>query len=337
MTTIHSGPSPTFLTPQTKQDWSQRVKRFVREFYPGTNLNNPNIAIPCPFHGDAPTKRRLYINPKNGLWICFRCGEKGSFPKFIYKLVKDDPTLNPLEWLAESVYAPIEPETASPVVLDPVREEECPLPDDFFRVNTTPTLEGPFANLNADYVAMNRKALIYLNSRGVDPKMDMRYGFGYCTRGKYADRVVIPVEAVNGVRVGWIARDMSGTHPVKVLTPSGSKIKNHLFGLRQAIEDGHRRVVLVEGVFDAIRHGTSFLALLGKMISAGQTAQLIRYRNQFDRVTVLLDADATHDGALLVSQLKDFLKNKIDLIDCKALGWKDPGEVPVDVMRGALG
>ena len=316
-----------------KTNWEQRVKRFVREFYPGTPLGHTNIAIPCPFHGDAPTKRRLYINPENGLWICFRCGEKGSFQRFIYKLAKEDPTLKPLEWLTEDAYAPIVVDTTPGIILDPTREEECPLPEDYYAIGVHPTLEGPFAYVNADYPETNERAQNYLKSRGADP-LDSRYHFGYCTRGKYANRVVVPVEAVNGVRVGWIARDMSGTHPVKVLTPSGSKIKNHVFGLNHAIAAGHRHVYLVEGVFDAIKHGTSFLALLGKMISEGQTDQLIRCKNQFDRVTVLLDADATTDGKRLADHLSMFFK--VDQIDCNKLGYKDPGDVPVDVMRAAL-
>lgn len=316
----------TLFSPQ-KQNWEQRVKRFVREFFPGSSLNASNIAIPCPLCGDG--KRRLYINPKNGLWICFKCGAKGSFPKFVYKLAKDDPSLNPLEWLAESVYEPIVPDTAPPVVLDPLKADECPLPEDFQFMWETPTLDGPFAIVNADYVAMKNEAFNYLSGRGVNP-LDIRYGFGYCTRGKYAGRVIVPVTAINGVRVGWIARDISGKSPVKVLTPSGSKIKNHVFGLGHALEDGHRHIVLVEGVFDALRHGTAFCALLGKMISAGQMSQLVRNRDKIDRITVFLDADATHDGKLLVEHLKMYFK-EVDFIDCAKLGFKDPAEIGFDI------
>jgi DNA primase len=39
----------------------------------------------CPFH-NTKTGTPFSINTKNGMWICFSCGESGSFPKFLRKL-----------------------------------------------------------------------------------------------------------------------------------------------------------------------------------------------------------------------------------------------------------
>lgn len=115
--------------------------------------------------------------------------------------------------------------------------------------------------------------------------------------------VIMPV-TYNGTYKFWQARyPMTGDVPERFsdgrvkpryYLPSGSKKSSVLYNLHNAIKTDY--VVLVEGIFDAVRVGTSGVAMFGKMLSTLQEQML--YNMAYNKKIVVIpdmdDPDAIH-------------------------------------------
>ncbi len=135
----------------------------------------------------------------------------------------------------------------------------------------------------------------YVRERGLALKTLATYSIGWCTKGRYANRLIVPVYQ-NGELAGWIARLMQTKVPAnvkKVVNPPGVNMSKLLFNY-DAAKNG-KTIVLVEGVFDAMAIGKQAVALFGTNLSHDQLALL--QKTKAKRVVVLFDPDA-HDKAL---------------------------------------
>jgi len=141
----------------------------------------------------------------------------------------------------------------------------------------------------------------YLRSRSIDLAVIERFGLGHCTKGRYKDRVIIPIRSRCEL-FGFVARTMANEIP-KYLYPRGFKVKHHVFNIDSADE---RNLVIVEGVFDVLRHPERCACIFGKTISSAQIAILLDKRP--DRVTVFLDPDASLESITVARSLADFFK-----------------------------
>ena len=154
----------------------------------------------------------------------------------------------------------------------------------------------------------------YLKSRGVPLSAIGEMGIGICKSGRYSSRVIIPVR--EGKRlVGFVARSINGAEP-KYLYPSGFKKSQHLFTYKPS-----RRVVVVEGVFDALRH-EGCVAILGSSLSDVQMAKIISLGPE--RVTVFLDPDAFERALEICKKLRYYVPTFL------VKNWhlsKDPGDL----------
>lgn len=61
-----------------------KVSDFVEKHFDKVKLSNENYITNCPFHDDKTPS--LSIHQQNGYFLCFSCGEKGSFSKLRSKL-----------------------------------------------------------------------------------------------------------------------------------------------------------------------------------------------------------------------------------------------------------
>lgn len=139
----------------------------------------------------------------------------------------------------------------------------------------------------------------YLKARNISHAMIRRWGMGYVTSGRYADRVVIPV-ICKGM-TSFVARDMSGRSSFKYLNP-GTLQANFLGGFDRL--DPGRPVYVMEGIFDAIRWddwGYQSCPYFGSHLRDPQIDLL----SELDppEVVVVPDADAYQDVVMRSSHI----------------------------------
>jgi DNA primase len=164
----------------------------------------------------------------------------------------------------------------------------------------------------------------YLQGRQVTLADCSRHSIGYCKTGFFSNRVIVPIYFPTGELATFIARWMDNGHKQigpKVLYPKGSKKSRVLFN--QRIASKHNTVIVTEGVFDALRTGTSAVALLGKHASDEQLKLLIKM-GQKRRLVVLLDNDAKDDAEFLADELAEVCPEVY--LGSLPEGVKDPGE-----------
>lgn len=251
-----------------------------------------DAVIDCPF---CSAKKRLYANEETGVWICYRCEEKGALHKLVAVLQNLD------EYSAQKevrrLSAPTMRRSGS---LDDIRAKRdrmearaaaldapCELPEEF---------EPVYDERTGDW-----QMPTYLEDRGVSPAQARRYGLGYCQTGRYAGRVILPAYCGGELRT-FQARSTDAGNEIRYLGPVGAR-RAAVFGLDQAVDlvqsvlgDDSSALastwlLVVEGAFDALRVVSETkrpaVALMGKAVTAAQVSLL--YRAGFRRVVLMLD------------------------------------------------
>jgi DNA primase len=244
----------------------------------------------CPWCAKA---RHCYANPGQGTFYCFKCHESGPIIRLVAE-VEQCTDAEATRILARIIFARPLGDTgalrARAVAVAEVKAEEITprvidLPEGF-----TPCWDG-------ERVRVPR----YLLDRGVTREQARAHGMGWCDDGPYRGRVIVPVTCA-GDR-SWIARDATGEARRKFLYPTGAP-QGRILGLYDLVQPEPEVVVLVEGVFDALRlerSGVPSLALLGKTLGRLQRARLLRLRAR--RTVVMLDPDAPEDAVRVASEI----------------------------------
>ncbi len=150
------------------------------------------------------------------------------------------------------------------------------------------------------------KAMKYLKNRGIQSYDIERYDIGYCDKGDYAGRIIVPSFDVDNKLNYFLARDFTGTAYLKYKNPPVSKdvvvFENQI--------DFSEPLILCEGVFDAIAIRRNAIALLGKNIPSKLKLRLIEHGVK--EVSIVLDNDA-YKNALYISEtlMNDNIKVKL--------------------------
>jgi DNA primase len=241
------------------------------------------INATCPFCG---RKAGFYVSVKTGAFICFKnsCDVRGRNPiALIAKLEGISHFDASRVWMQSSVEFKRREETQESLIeriqalrgIEPTEESsvDYELPKEFKPV---------FDNGKWRYPC-------YLKERGIARETARAWGMGYCQRGRYGGRVVIPIECPNGK--SFTARDATGEQEPRYLNPKGADHGRLLVGWQHVKIEGD--IAIVEGPMDAIKmwqHGLPALALGGKVLHAPQLLMLLR-KPQDAAITVLLDPD----------------------------------------------
>jgi hypothetical protein len=307
---------------------------------PGTGEDGDEIILDCPNCG----KRKCHINAQHGAWLCFVCHEEGSFHQFLlrycgldggqaYQLTRDMKISDDeefelfVEMTVKQQVAPPPPELALPQQFRPVSQT---MPDVFKR---------------------------YLAKRHVSLELATARGIGYAVSGRYANRIILPVEA-DGNLYTFIARTILRTCPgcqqpidecacvgedgrstkyPKVLTPTkkqGSQPSAMVYNF-DAVQQGQgKRLIVVEGAFDALRLPNEAVALMKSSASRLQLS-LIAGLARTRQVILCLDADlAGYNG--MVKLCGELLGQAITPYVALLPAGEDPGSVARDVLDKAL-
>lgn len=226
---------------------------------------------------------RFYANTETGAHICFKCDFRGknvagiiaqieglTYERARALMMRRSVTFRRKE-TPKSLYQKIralrgaeEPE-APPVDFD--------LPEEF-----TPVWKAGKWTVPA-----------YLKERGVKRETAKAWGIGFCHRGRYGGRIVIPVECPNGK--SFTARSTDGAEP-RYLNPKGADHGRLLCGWNMLKKAG--QLTVVEGPLDAVKmwqHGLPSVALMGKVLHAEQFAMICDAYPPSTEIVLMLDPE----------------------------------------------
>ena len=146
---------------------------------------------------------------------------------------------------------------------------------------------------------MGAAARDYLNARGVSEWMVEKLGIYFTREWPYTNRIIIPVRQ-EGKVVTFQARqvpEIPGGNSSKYLSPSSLPTRNYIFTVSGKIT--RKRLILVEGIFDAIRLWEfgfrNVGALFGKTVTNSQLETL--KHSPVKKIILMLDHDAVKETA----------------------------------------
>jgi hypothetical protein len=302
------------------------VKRFDVEQWLLDNLDSPKhsrgskgveITANCP--NAACGKRKFYANIDSGKFVCFACDFHG---RSIVALIAEVQNLSWSEASAFVFRGSVEmrrretifslKERVRALRPDAIPDEtpnyvDVPPPSEFRPVWTK---KGGW-----DFPLYLKK------ERGISGATAKAWGLGYCVRGDYKYRLVIPYECPNGRC--FTARDMTGTARQKYMNPSADTSRL-LIGWNTARLTGD--LVICEGPLDAVKlyqHDVSALALGGKILHDAQLNMLAKAVPPSTAITVLLDPEEEQAPQDLAARLASYFDS---IYIAKLPDGVDPGD-----------
>lgn len=266
----------------------QAIERFDMRSYAmnlgvAAEMPNGELIVGCPTCG----KEKLCVNPKKRTWHCWVCEEYGPADAFGRRLpVKGAGGLVALIQLMESV----DKRTAVERVLSIAAftsEELAQIPEGDLKAGFLELADSANPIQPPEGLVAVNGILPYMHRRGITLEDAQMFGLGWCSHGRYANRLVFPVWERGQLvyfqaRAMWEEAEHTPRFPedryIKALNPGrrdGAAVSSEvLMNLDQA--RAFPRVAIVEGPMDAVKAGPSAVCTFGKKISATQVAKLLR-------------------------------------------------------------
>lgn len=310
----------------------------------GIYVHSDSITCQCPFHWNKSNFKTFRVSTveirhkKTGItnyyFNCFSCGESGTIPKIIAHINRCSYKKGSRLFQKRVVL--------SPVTLDGIKKELKQFAVD--KKDILPEVDLPPIS------ASQKPMLKYLRKRNkmyhktLDiPYIINKYELYYCSKGRYAGRIIMPIRDEHGRVIGFNDRTISKNVKQKSLHKKGDEAGMMLHGLYQS---RHKKyAVVTEGAFDMFAvdcatcdwkpNGKDYGAvnLMGVVMSDERLALLIQY---FERVYLMLD----HEEEVLekIKQWQYEYKDDIEFIDCTASypKGKDPAICTKKEIREAL-
>ena len=278
--------------------------KLIKEVLGSFFISNDEHLFYCPYCKHH--KRKLSINFEKNFFKCWTCDAHG---RNLRRLVKRFGNFKQLQvW---DKFNNREDVTRFDEIFDFSHKEgqhrqRISLPEEFV------TLTGK------DHPTSAIRPLKYLENRGFTKEDVIRWKIGYCVRGNYENRIIVPSFDIDGYVNYFIARTYNGDWR-KYLNPSLSKdiVFNHLY------IDWDSDIILVEGVFDAVMAGPNSIPLLGSTLR--EDSKLFQEIVKNDAAVFLaLDPDAEKKTNNIISK---FLEYGIETYVIDVSGFDDVGEM----------
>lgn len=226
----------------------------------------------CPFCSHH--KKKLSINLSKGKFKCWICDNSGTIRKLVRKKAN---------YSIFQQWKLLDGEVDLSVNLDDLfsdaseeHENILKLPEKFV------TLTGK------KHPVTHTKPLKYLRDRGVTEEDLLFWKIGFCFDGEYKDRIVFPSFNNNGDLNYYVGRNYTGEKFAKYKAPPIGKdiIFNELY------LDFDKDMIIVEGVFDAIKSGQNSIPLLGSTLNEESKLfqKIVKYETP---IYLALDPDAS--------------------------------------------
>jgi len=248
----------------------------------------------CPYCNHH--KKKFAINFRNG-YHCWVCDQRG---KNIYRIVRKFG-----DYQQRQKYRELQG------LVDLSDFEE--MFKEYNNIEDKQVLEMPreFVSLcNKDLPMDSTDAIRYLSSRGIGRREILKWKIGYCKEGRYGGRIIIPSFDLDGDLNYYIARSYVG-HSRRYLNPTA----NRDIVFNELNIDWDEPIVLVEGVFDAIKAGDNAIPILGSTL---------RERSR------LFQAIAIHDTPVYMALDKDAEKKAEYIIKSMLQYDLEVYKIPID-------
>jgi len=180
-------------------------------------------------------------------------------------------------------------------------------------------LPHEFKTLTGKKHGSKNKPLNYLYKRGLTDFDILKWKIGFCDYGDYAGRIIVPSFDSGGNLNYFIARSYYGDW-MKYKNPKASK--NIIFNDLNI--NWNKDIVLVEGVFDAIRHDNC-IPLLGSSLREDHVLFEKICRNKKE-VYLALDNDAKQKEIYISKKFKQY---GVSVKSIRISPYSDAAEMPV--------
>jgi len=255
----------------------------------------------CPFcHHYNP---KFAINVIKRKWQCWHCGVRGSsLVSLLRKLSVPTHVVSDLSKILKDEVAVLHASDTVEIALQ--------LPEEYQPLYTTQS------SFEYSY------ALAYVQSRGITTLDIVRYKLGFCTSGKFKNRIIAPSYNKDGTLNYFVGRAYYNGM-LNYLTPSVSK---DIVGLENQINWSHP-IVIVEGIFDAMAVKRNAIPLFGKHIS--KKLRRIIIEKNVTRIYLALDGDALKDT---ITHAEKLMAEGIQVYVVQLSG-KDPSNIGFEEMQ----
>ena len=295
------------------------IQLFDKYIGPSKALKKNEHAYHCPFCHHH--KQKLQINDKTYKFHCWTCNAGGNLIYLGKKIGMSDLDLSDLVGrcgMSEEVRKKLKDDWAGSIkeLLDKITAEQIEQ-----EAENTSQLFLPSEFKSALELKIDKKnpieghAIKYLKERGITKKHIIRYNIGFCAKGLYAGRVIIPSYDSRNQLNYFIARSIFPDEKQKYKNPPVSK---DVIVFANQI-DWKQPITLCEGVFDAIALKRNAIPLLGKFV---QKTLMGALKNTKPDVYICLDNDAQEDALVLYDKIKSYVKSVKNI----KLDGKDAGE-----------
>lgn len=287
----------------------------------------------CPFCGE--TKFKFYVQKESPyLWQCYHCGRSGRPVTFVMQYygvtfhkavdildtyMEDEGLLN-FEQItgydsnelteAEQILLSLTAHNNTPTSTEAMTAVLYPTNTKFFQFN----MHNPEA-----YPYMQ-----YLVDRGVTLKQLLQHGMGYVIRGEVAktdgegtititNSVIFTTFDDHNQPRYWNTRSIEPDAYIKALNAPARRDQfgknNSIFNLNRARKTD--KIIISEGVFNALTTGDSGVATFGKQVTEGQVSMLAEagIDNPKMKYYIFLDTDATKEALKLAKKLYQYVPN----------------------------
>ena len=284
-------------------------KKLLKEVLGKPFISNDELLFYCPYCKHH--KRKLSVNIEKNAFKCWICDTYGMNIRRVIKRFGSFQQLKKWDQISG--------------------QEDISRFDDIFEKNYIPevsqkiSLPEEFVSLTGKSTPLSaQKAMNYLKNRGITKEDILRWKLGYCVRGTYAERIVVPSFDLDGYVSYFVARTYNGDWR-KYLNPSLSKdiVFNHLY------IDWDSDIILVEGAFDAVVAGPNAIPLLGSTLR--EESKLFQEIVKNDACVFLaLDKDADEKSKKIISKLVLY---GIETYEIDTSGFEDVGEMTKDEFK----
>ena len=224
----------------------QKIDIIIASFGEGVlSRNEKNISVFCPNCKRSPKlakKRKLSICLETGVYHCWVCETKG---KNISYLAKKEGIY---KHILEKMYVAF-----GNIVKGSEKEEILELPPDF-------------KLLSLNYCRKSKIAKKYLSSRGLSKEDVIKYKIGISNENNFINRIIFPSFDDKLNLNFFLSRTYDLNQKIKYRNCNFSK-RDIIFN--ENLIDWSKPLVLVEGVFDAVKVRKNVVCMLGSWIDEG--------------------------------------------------------------------
>ena len=268
--------------------------------------SNDNIAFHCPFCHTS--KKKMEVNIVSQYWHCWVCNAAGrKLPILFRKLnVQREKIAKLVELLDDVEWRPSKTTTDTPVLH---------LPEGYRPLWELQEMSPEFRN-----------AIHYLKGRNIGIHDILKYRIGYCRKGPYKGKIIIPSYDANGSLNYFVARAYYSEDKYKHKNPPASK---DIVGFELHI-NWNMPIILVEGAFDAITIKRNVIPLFGKTISNTLKKRIVE--KGVREIYICLDLDARKQA---LETAHYFMANGLDVYFVDITG-KDPNDLGFEKITSIL-